>query len=151
MKIEVRRANIPNELLRYILRRAKVPRRIEWQSRDGASTVRIQTILSAADGEEGPSRRVPRAGNAANVAGFEEVELVDGAAVHASRQYCHKLEQDTASEDYEGDDAHDCSWMLLAHVIIMSAREGEAYGCQPLRQETVGIAVLQDCVFDGRG
>ena len=91
---------MPNKLLRDILRRAKVSRRIEWQSRDGFSTICIQTILSAADGEEGPSRRVPRARYAANVAGFEEVDLINGAAIHAARQYCQKLKQNTTSEYY---------------------------------------------------
>jgi hypothetical protein len=111
------KGSIPNELLRHILCRAKVPGRIEWQRRDDIATVCVEAVLSAADGEEGPSRWIARAGNAANVAGFEEVDFVDGAAVHGSGQDGQQLKQDTASEDYEGDEAHNCTCTLLADVI----------------------------------
>lgn len=71
------------ELLRDASLGAKVARRIEWKRRLGRTTVGIETILSAADGEKGPSRRVERARDAAGRC-LQEVEFVQGRAVHAA-------------------------------------------------------------------
>lgn len=47
-----------DEGLRDIVVRAEVPRRVEGQSRVGVAAVDIVAIVGAADGKEGPSRRV---------------------------------------------------------------------------------------------
>lgn len=108
-----------NELLGDILLRAKVSRWVKWQRRHNLATIGvISRRVAPADGEEGPSRGIPRVGNAAGRC-LEEVEAVDGAAVDGSAQNGEELEEDTASEQDERGDGEDGSCAgqcLLAQV-----------------------------------
>lgn len=84
----------PNELARYIFLGAKVAR---WIKRKGwhwlsAVGIVLGIGINTADGEEGPSRRITRAGDVANVACFKEVELVFWIGVHATGEDGEKLE-----------------------------------------------------------
>lgn len=66
----------PNKLLGNILGRAKVARRIKCQRRHALATIVIVPVIPrAADGEEGPARRVARVGDVGG-GRFEEVEAV---------------------------------------------------------------------------
>lgn len=92
----------PNELTRYIRGGAEVPRRIKRQRGHYAAAIGVVAFgVGAANGEEGPSRGIPRAGDAADVAGLEEVDLVLGAAVYGAGEDDEELEEDAAGEDDE--------------------------------------------------
>jgi hypothetical protein len=102
-----------NELLRDAVRGAKVPGGVKWQCWHRLSAVGIERALDAADGEEGPSRRVARAGNVGG-RGFEEVEFVQGGAVDAACQDGEELEEDAAADEDERQDRED--WSCRCHV-----------------------------------
>ena len=101
-----------DELLRYVLLSAKVPGRVEGKGWDRCATIGIvsRRRVSAADGEEGPSRRVPCVGDA--VCGcFEKVELVERRAVDAAGQDGEELEEEASSDKYQRAKGKNGSWV----------------------------------------
>lgn len=83
---------LPNELLGEVDVCVEVASGIERKRRHNVSTVAIVAVgVDTAYGEEGPSRGVSRVGNAGG-RGFEEIELVDRAAVHCAGKYGEELQ-----------------------------------------------------------
>lgn len=92
----------PHEPVGHILVGSEVAWRIERQRRDDGATVGIVAVaaIDTADGEKGPSGRVPGIGDIAG-GGLEEVELVDGTVVDGARENGEELQQDASSEDHQ--------------------------------------------------
>jgi hypothetical protein len=107
---------LANELLRDASLGAKVTGRIEWVSRLGRAAVGIEAVFSAADGEESPSRRVERAGDVVGSA-LQEVEFVQGRAVHTASQDGEELQQQCAGDKHQRQDREKRSYKVS--VLVM--------------------------------
>lgn len=102
------------EGLRHVLLGVEVARRVKGQRGNRTSTVGVVVVgADAADGEEGPARRVASVGNAVR-RGLEEVKAVLGAAVDGAGQDDEPLEEQASCEEDEGHGAQDrtfCRWL----------------------------------------
>lgn len=102
-----------DELLRYVLLSAKVPGRVEGKGWDRCATIGIvsRRRVSAADGEEGPSRWVSCVGDAAG-GGFEEVELGERSLVDAASEDGQELEEQASSDQDQRAECEKRSWKV---------------------------------------
>ena len=84
--------HLPDELLGNIDICSEIAWWVERKCRHDVSTVTVVAVgAGSTQGEESPSRRIPSVGDAGR-RGFEEVELIDGAAVHRAGQYGEELQ-----------------------------------------------------------